>query len=407
MQNSLSAKIMIPRVALFAETYTEVNGAANVLRKLTAYAQTHDYPMLCIYGGDETFIEQKGSVTFIQLKRNKLSFSLDSELRYDPLLWRHKRMIGKELKKFKPDVLHVTGPNDVSQIGFWFGHWRKFPTVASWHTNAHEYGVRRMAGALSILPDKSRRKVEKTLENLALTGLTQLLFMAQIQLAPNEELVEMLKKKTKRPSYLMSRGVDTEFLSPAKRTRKNDVFTLGYVGRLRPEKNVRFLAEVDKELKKRNIKDYRFLIVGDGSEEDWLKENLTNAEFTGVLKGEPLAEAYANMDFFLFPSKTDAFGNVVLEAMAAGVPSVVLPDNGPRFLIRQNVNGYIAEDEQDFVRFAADFTGNHPNLAEMQKAAREIALEYSWDKVFERIYEIYEIAKVTPKKVRATDKNYS
>lgn len=394
---------MKPRVALFAETYTEVNGAANVLRKLTAYAQTHDYPMLCIYGGNETVIEQKGSVTFIQLKRNKLSFALDSELRYDPLFWRHKRFIGKELKKFQPDVLHVTGPGDVSQIGFWFGHWCNISTVASWHTNAHEYGVRRIAGVLSILPEKARNKVEKTLENICLSGLTKLLFIAQIQLAPNEELVEMLKKKTKRPSYLMSRGVDTEFLTPVKRTRKDDVFTLGYVGRLRPEKNIRFLAEVDKELNKRGIKDYRFLIVGDGSEEDWLKENLKNAEFTGVLKGEPLAEAYANMDIFVFPSKTDAFGNVVLEAMAAGVPSVVLPDNGPRFLIREKVNGFVAKDDNDFIKIVADFTENHPNLDEMKKAAREIALEYSWDKVFERVYEIYEIAKVTPKKVRATD----
>jgi phosphatidylinositol alpha 1,6-mannosyltransferase len=393
---------MKPRVALFAETYTEVNGAANVLRKLTAYAEAHDYPMLCIYGGNETVIEQKGSVTFIQLKRNKLSFALDSELRYDPFLWRHKRLIGKKLKEFQPEVLHVTGPNDVSQIGFWFGHWWKLPTIASWHTNAHEYGVRRMDGLLKLLPENPRNKVEKTLENIALAGLTKLLFMAQIQLAPNEELVEMLKRKTKRPAYLMSRGVDTEFLTPAKRTRKDDVFTIGYVGRLRPEKNIRFLAEVGKELEKRGLKNYKFLIVGDGSEEDWLKENLRNAEFTGVLKGEPLAEAYANMDFFAFPSKTDAFGNVVLEAMAAGVPSVVLPDNGPRFLIRENVNGFVAKNDEDFIKIAADFAENHEKLDEMKKAAREIALEYSWDKVFERVYEIYEIAKVTPKKVRVT-----
>lgn len=398
--------IMKPRVALFAETFTEVNGAANVLRKLTAYAQKHDYPMLCLYGGNETLIEQKGSVTFIQLKRNKLSFALDSELRYDPLLWRHKRLVTKELKKFQPEVLHVTGPGDVSQLGFWYAHWWKLPTIASWHTNAHEYGVRRMDGLLKLIPANPRKKVEKTLENISLNGLALLLFCAQIQLAPNEELVEMLKKKTKRPSYLMSRGVDTEFLTPAKRIRTDDVFTIGYVGRLRPEKNVRLIAEVAKELEKRNLKNYRFLIVGDGSEEDWLKENIKNAEFTGVLKGEPLAEAYANMDFFVFPSKTDAFGNVVLEAMAAGVPSVVLPDNGPRFLIRQNINGYISENEEDFIRFAADFTENHPNLDEMKKAAREIALTYSWNKVFERVYEIYELAKITPKKVRATDEGY-
>jgi phosphatidylinositol alpha 1,6-mannosyltransferase len=64
-------------------------------------------------------------------------------------------------------------------------------------------------------------------------------------------------------------------------------------------------------------------IVGHGAEESWLRENMLRATFTGVLRGEELAEAYANMDLFVFPSHTDTFGNVVLEALASGVPAIV------------------------------------------------------------------------------------
>ncbi len=88
---------------------------------------------------------------------------------------------------------------------------------------------------------------------------------------------------------------------------------------MQAEKNIRFLAELDAFLQNAGLTDYRFVIVGDGSEADWLRKNLKNANFTGILGGEDLARAFADMDLFAFPSKTDAFGNVVLEAMAAGV----------------------------------------------------------------------------------------
>ncbi len=258
---------MKPRIALFADTFTEVNGAANVLRKLTEFAKERDYPFLVIYSGDETVLTEDGSLIRLQLKRNKFAFSLDSELKYDPLFWRHNGFVRKKLKEFKPDVLHVTGPNDVSQIGLLYAHLKNIPAIASWHTNAHEYAVSRFSPLISWLPKSARTKTEILMQKVALSGLMKLLFLAQIQLAPNEELVELLKKMTKRPSYLMSRGVDTLMFSPDKRDRKDEIFTLGYVGRLRPEKNVRLLARVDEELRKRSITNYKFLIVGDGSEE--------------------------------------------------------------------------------------------------------------------------------------------
>jgi glycosyltransferase involved in cell wall biosynthesis len=79
--------------------------------------------------------------------------------------------------------------------------------------------------------------------------------------------------------------------------------------------------------------------VGQGRESNWLRENVHNAILTGVLRGERLAEAYAGMDLFVFPSHTDTFGNVVVEALASGVPVVVTATGGPKFLVQQGLTG--------------------------------------------------------------------
>ncbi len=112
----------------------------------------------------------------------------------------------------------------------------------------------------------------------------------------------------------MPRGVDAELFHPAKRQRSpgDNEQILGFVGRLSVEKNVALLAQVQQELERVGNSNFRFLIVGHGAEESWLRERLPQAEFAGVLHGEELAAAYANMDLFVFPSHTDTFGNVVL-----------------------------------------------------------------------------------------------
>src|SRR5262249_25404732 len=146
---------------------------------------------------------------------------------------------------------------------------------------------------------------------------------ARVLFAPNQELISQLEQLTARPCFLMSRGVDTELFHPRKRTRRDNEFVIGYVGRLTTEKNIRFLAELESGWMARGVTDLKRLVVGQGSAEPWLRANLKHAEFAGVLQGERLAEAYANFDVFAFPSTTDTFGNVVLEAGASGVPAVV------------------------------------------------------------------------------------
>lgn len=138
-----------------------------------------------------------------------------------------------------------------------------------------------------------------------------------------------------------------------------------------------------------NVANVRFLVAGHGGDEAWLRERLPQAEFTGVLRGEELATAYANMDLFVFPSHTDTFGNVVLEALASGVPAIVTPDGGPRTIVRNGLTGRIVPDDQ-FTAAISAILADPAQHARMRQAAREYALTASWDSVFEGMYAAYE-----------------
>ena len=164
---------------------------------------------------------------------------------------------------------------------------------------------------------------------------------------------------------------------------------LGYCGRLSIEKNVFLLARIRTELIARGITNFSFLIVGHGKEESWLRQNLPNAEFTGVLRGQDLARAYANMDLFVFPSHTDTFGNVVLEALASGVPAIVTPDGGPRYIVKDGETGCIATDDE-FSGAIASLILDPALHARMRTAAVVYAQLASWDSVFEGVYSTYE-----------------
>jgi len=392
-----------PRVALFADTFHETNGAANFLRRLVNFSREKNYEFLCIRSGDETKFYKQGSVSFLDLKRGRASIPLDGALKFDPLLWKYKSLVKQTLQTFAPNVIHVTGLNDISQFGYYFAHFKKLPAVATWHTNAHEYAGKRLADILPLLSKNTKTKIGKTVENIVFKGLMKLYFLAQMQLAPNEELVSEIGKSTKRPSFLLGRGVDTDFLSPRKRRRAADgkEINIGFVGRLRPEKNVRFLSEIEAEFKKANVENYKFTIIGEGGERDWLETNLERKYLTGEIFGEELAQNYADMDLFVFPSKTDAFGNVVLEAMSSGVPSVVMQEGGPKFLIEHGKDGFIADNESDFIQTIVNLVKNPQQLKILGRAANLSAQKHSWDRVFEKTFEYYKMCMNFKKNVRA------
>jgi phosphatidylinositol alpha 1,6-mannosyltransferase len=381
-----------PRVAYFPDSFHEVNGVAHTSRNFVAYAERHDLPFLCVRaGGRAQAFEQVGELRTLELGRSRSSVRMEKDLEFDTLFWRHGGLIRRALERFRPDVIHITGPSELGMFGAYFAWEMGIPLAASWHTNLHEYAARRMGWLTGRFSVQSGAAIERGVEGGALRVMSQFYKMAKILFAPNEELCRMLERTTGRQCYLMQRGVDAEWFSPAHRTREasDTTVVLGYVGRLSVEKNVALLARVERELAGLGVRGVRFLIVGHGSEEASLRRELANAEFAGVLRGAELAEAYANMDALVFPSHTDTFGNVVLEALASGVPAVVTPDGGPKFIVRDQETGFVTNDDL-FSEAVAKLVGDRALLERMRLAAREYALGCSWDAVFDRVYAGYE-----------------
>lgn len=381
-----------PRVAYFPDSFHEVNGVAHTSRHFEAFARRRDLPFLCVRAGDRhPALTEEGNLWTLELPRGALSFALEKDLRFDPAFARHMPLIEEALERFRPDLFHITGPSELGLLGAGLAWNFNLPLAASWHTNVHEYAARRSDWFLRLLPRDQAQAAEKTIEDLAMDAVAGFYQQAAILFAPNQGLCRQLEQLTARPCRLMPRGVDAELFHPAKRNRRPDDRdqVLGFVGRLSVEKNVALLARVQQELERLGHRSFRFLIVGHGGEEAWLRERLPRAEFTGVLRGEALSAAYASMDLFVFPSHTDTFGNVVMEALASGVPAIVTTDGGPLTIVRDGETGRIVADEE-FAAAISGILGDPAKHAAMREAARAYALTAGWDAVFEGVYAGYE-----------------
>ena len=381
------------RVAFFPDSFLEVNGVAMTSRRLVGYAKENGYPFLCVHAGKKTETTRDGSVTYLSLKRSPAAIKMDEDLAYDPFFQRHTNRVIREMIKFRPDVLHITGLNDVSIIGAYLAWKLQIPSVGSWHTNLHEFAAHRLARMFSFLPARAVSSLSDFAERKIFDGAILYYKMPQVILAPNQELIDVLAKKNNRKVFMMSRGVDTEEFSPARRTVTDKTFRIGFVGRLRAEKNVRMLVDLESKLLAAGKTNFNFTIVGEGNDREWLEKNLQNADFTGFLGGKRLAEAYANMDVFAFPSESDTFGNVVQEANASGVPAIVTGQGGPKFIVRHEETGFIAGNTDDFVKFTLSLMNDADKLAKMKSAAREYAKSRSWNAVFEAVYQAYSEAR--------------
>ena len=379
-----------PRVAYFPDSFHEVNGVAHTSRNFEAFARRRDLPFLCVRAGDrEQRVTKDGNVWTLELPRGFLSFALEKDLSFDPAFVRHIPAIEDVLREFQPNLIHITGPSEVGILGAWLSHRMHLPLAASWHTNIHEYAARRAEWFLRLLPKTQSVATGQKIEDLSMVAAGKFYSVAKVLFAPNPELCALLERSAGRPCHLMPRGVDADLFNPSKRARRAEDREplLGFVGRFSIEKNVALLAQIQQELDKRGQK-FHFLMVGHGGEESWLRERLNRAEFTGVLRGEALASAYANMDLFVFPSHTDTFGNVVLEALASGVPAIVTPDGGPKSIVRDGETGRIVPDDQ-FASAIADLLANPTQHEQMRHAARAYAITASWDSVFEGVYDGY------------------
>ena len=194
---------------------------------------------------------------------------------------------------------------------------------------------------------------------------------------------------------ILPRGLDTRLFTPEKRregfwrergAQEGETLVL-FVGRVSKEKNIDMLVSASRELERRRM-PVRFLFVGDGPYAREMKRLLPTAIFTGYLDGEELAAAYASADLFAFPSTTDTFGNVILEAQACGLPCIVSDLGGPRDLVAPGVDGIIthALDVGELTDAIVKLAGDPELRRSYGEAARRKVESRDWSKAFEAFW---------------------
>lgn len=132
----------------------------------------------------------------LELRRSRASVRLEKDLAFDVLFSRHAAAIRRELKRFRPDVIHITGPSELGIFGAYFARELDIPLAASWHTNVHEYAARRMGWLTQRLSKRSGTAIERSVESSSLWIASQFYKQAKVLFAPNDELCKMQPRPT-------------------------------------------------------------------------------------------------------------------------------------------------------------------------------------------------------------------
>src|SRR5690242_15016137 len=199
---------------------------------------------------------------------------------------------------------------------------------------------------------------------------------------------------------ILPRGLDLELFHPTRRDpafwakfgSTNGKVRLLYVGRISKEKNLDVLANAYRRLRDEGL-PVELLLVGHGPYSEALAEAVPDAIFTGYLRGKDLAEAYASADIFAFPSTTDTFGNVIIEAQASGIPVIVSDTGGPKELVEENANGFVTKsrDVEDFTSAIRKLVSDKDLREKMGERARESVVNRTWPSAFRKFWAITEV----------------
>lgn len=296
------------------------------------------------------------------------------------------RTLLRRVRQDRIDLLHFTTPGPVGLAAL-FVAWRTgLRMVGSFHTDLAAY-TERLSGSprLGALMREYLRWPYGRCERV---------------FVPSDSTRQLLVAGRINPSriHLWTRGVDTELFTPRKRSaalrerwrvcdRRPAVI---YAGRLSQEKGLHLLRGVASALHRRGA-EHRLVLVGDGPYRRELQAELPDAIFTGTLAPRDVAVALASADVFLFPSDTDSAGNVVLEAQASGLPTIVSDRGGPHEYIRPGVTGVVCEggDAEAFGHAAAQLLRDRGRRAAMGEAARRHAGTLGWDAALAPLYRAY------------------
>lgn len=293
------------------------------------------------------------------------------------------RSVREGLAAFRPDLVHLVSPTPMAA---WAQRWARLagvPHVSSFHTHFvsyfRYYGVR-------------------PLERFGWALLRRVYGRSQRVYAPSWSIIRELRDEGIENLELWSRGIDLSAFSPhfrdpairAAAGADDGTPLLLLVSRLVKEKDLADLVEVDAELRRRGLA-FRLALVGNGPMREELEARLPEAYFAGHQSGEALARWYASADVFVFPSTTETLGNVVLEALASGLPAVVVDRGGPQDLVEPGVNGFIARanDIGDITDHVARLLMDPDLRASMGAAGVLSASERDWGTINRRLIRSY------------------
>jgi len=291
--------------------------------------------------------------------------------------------ISARLDDYGPDLIHVVSPTPVAVRAEKYGQRNGIPVVASFHTHFVSYFQYYGIGGL---------------EGFGWWLMRKFYARCRVVYAPSRGIIRELAAHGITNTELWSRGIDLGRFSPrwrdpelrAKVGADDDTPVLLLVSRLVKEKDLADLVAAERILRERGTQ-HRLVFVGDGPMRPELEKALPDAFFAGHQTGEALARWYASGDVFVFPSTTETFGNVILEAHASGLPAVVVDRGGPPDLVDPGVTGLIARanDPADFAAKVESLLADPEARRRMGCRGREAAAQRDWSAINGRLLESY------------------
>lgn len=365
------------RIALFSEVFLpSVDGVVNTVCRLVRHLDRRGHRVLIFapQGAPRRF----ANAPVIGLPAWPLPVYPDYHLVVPPGLDR----LSPYLEAFRPDIVHVASPVWMGDLALTWANRRGVPAVAVYHTDIPGFAQRYGFGWLTE----------------PIWWLTRRVYgKAQRNLAPTEVVRAELTARGIANVHIWGRGVDADLFAPQRRSAAMrerlsaghpDAPLLLYTGRLAVEKRIEWLRPVLDALPQA-----RLAIVGDGPDRPRLEKIFADAPvvFMGYLFGDELAAAYASADCFVFPSANETFGNVVLEAMAAGLPVVGVAAGGVRQLVQHGATGWLADadDPEAFVAYVRRLVEEPAVAHEMGALGREAAEQRNWDAVGDELLAHY------------------
>ncbi|WP_137974372.1 glycosyltransferase family 1 protein [Pseudomonas sp. F(2018)] len=365
-------------IALVSETYPpEVNGVANTLGRLCQGLRERGHRLQLVRPRQAD--EPNRSDEELLLTRG---WPLPG---YAGLQWGHSSLhkLLRRWKRNRPDVLYIATEGPLGLSALRAARRLGIPVVSGFHTNFQQYSDLYGFGLLTRL----------------LTGYLRWFHnRSRLTLVPSPSQRLELQRRGFERLELLARGVDGQLFHPARRSSElraawgmaEDEIAVVHVGRLAAEKNLQLLVRafraLQRSLPQRRL---RLVLVGDGPLRAQLQEQLPDALFCGVQRGEALAAHYASGDLFLFPSLSETFGNVVLEALASGLAVVAFDQAAAAQHIRHGHNGALAipGDEQAFIKAARWLLEDGEIFRRVRLNARQHAGKQGWPAIVEQFEE--------------------